>query len=250
MVPPGYEPLRFAHAVAVARVEVTRSISLALVDAGGARATLHEYASRHPQARALEGRSTAYAVPLPQSAEPVVVRHNRHGGMFAALTRDVFLSPTRAPYELEVSLELAKRGVPTPQIVAYVLYPPEGLLQRADVCSREIGGSMDLVRVLSQPDAAARSAAFDAAARLVAALARAGARHHDLNAKNILVTPDRAYILDVDRVTLDEGARPALEANLARLTRSLRKWRDKFGALISERDIAQVEADARRAMRG
>ena len=52
--------------------------------------------------------------------------------------------------ELEMSLELRRLGVPTPEVVAYALYPPGGLLQRSDVCSREIAGSRDLAQILSR----------------------------------------------------------------------------------------------------
>src|SRR5438046_469063 len=36
--------------------------------------------------------------------------------------------------------------------------------------------------------------------------------------------------------------------NWALLGRSLRKWRDRFGARVSERDIAELEAGSRRAL--
>ena len=248
MVPPGYERLLLGHAVAVARSEVAASIRRSLVGADGSRSTLLEYAARHPGARQMQGRGAAYAAPLPQSTDRVVVRHNRHGGLFGPITGDRFLAPTRAPYELDMSLRLAKLGVPTPQIVAYALYPPGGLFQRADVCSREIPGSRDLAQVLMRDNPADRAAAFAATARLVASLSRVGARHHDLNAKNILLTHETAYVLDVDRVQLGGSPAAALDANLARLTRSLRKWRDRFAARISEREIAELEASTRRAL--
>jgi 3-deoxy-D-manno-octulosonic acid kinase len=209
---------------------------------------LHEYAARHPAARALEGRGTSYAVPLPapQSHVRVVVRHNRHGGLFAFLTGDRFLSPTRAPYELEVSLTLIKAGVPTPEVLAYAVYPPGGLLQRSDVCSREIADARDLAHALFSESARERADALAATADLVATLARAGARHHDLNAKNVLLTSERAYVLDVDRVTLGTRREAALNGNLARVIRSLRKWRDRFGARVSEQEITELDALARR----
>jgi hypothetical protein len=248
-LPPGFEQLLLGHAVAVARSDVAPSIRRSLVGADGARSTLHDYAARHPAARLMQGRGVAYAVPLPQSAQRVVVRRNRHGGLFASLTGERFLAPTRAPYELEVSLALAKLGVPTTQIVAYALYPPGGLLQRADVCSVEIAKSLDLAHILMRQASVERAAALDVTARLVAALSRAGARHHDLNAKNILVTYERAYVLDVDRVTLGVDPESALEANLSRLGRSLRKWRDRNGAKLSERDLSELENGSRRALR-
>src|SRR5205814_3048324 len=80
--------------------------------------TLYDYAAQHEEAHSLSGRGIVYAVPLP-NGERVVVRHNWHGGLLAPITGDVFLAPTRAPYELATSLRLMRHGVPTPEIVAY-----------------------------------------------------------------------------------------------------------------------------------
>lgn len=249
MLPPGFERLLLAHAVAVARSDVAPAIRRALGNVDGTRTTLHEYAARHPGARLLHGRGAAYAVPLPQAPFRVVIRHNRHGGAFARFTRDLFIAPTRAPYELDVSRRLTQLGVPTPEVVAYALYPRGGVLQRSDVCSREIPGGRDLAQVLTGEGAAERQAALAATARLVGIMSRAGARHHDLNAKNILVTADRAYVLDVDRMALNRAPEAALAGNVARLGRSLRKWRDQFGARVAERDVSDLEASARQVMR-
>jgi 3-deoxy-D-manno-octulosonic acid kinase len=105
--------------------------------------TLYEYAAQHEEARSLSGRGVVYAAPLP-NGDRVVVRHNRHGGLLAPLTGDRFLSPTRAPYELEASLQLIANGVPTPEIIAYAVYRAGPLLRRSDVASREIRDSADL----------------------------------------------------------------------------------------------------------
>lgn len=246
MLPSGFERLLLGHAVAVARSDVAPSIRRMLVSADGTRSTLHEYASRQPDARALAGRGAAFAVPLPGLAGVrVVVRHNRHGGMFAGLTGDRFLAPTRAPHELEVSLALKRQGIATPELVAFALYPPGAIFQRADVCSIEIERGEDLAHVLVNGHDDARADALQATAMLVAALSHAGARHHDLNAKNVLLASGAAYVLDVDRVTLGGSAAAALEGNLARLARSLRKWRNRFGARISEQEIERLGATAR-----
>ena len=248
IVPAGFERLLLGHAVAVARSDVATHIRTALVGADGSKSTLHEFASRQPGARPLAGRGVSYAFQLKPSATRVVVRHNRHGGLFAAITGDRFLAPTRAPYELEICLALTQAGIPTPQVVAYVLYPPGGIFQRSDVCSVEIGQGRDLAAVLCDGNDADRSSALALSATLVGQLSRAGARHHDLNAKNILVTKDRALVLDVDRVTLGGEAATVLQANLARLARSLRKWREQFKAGVSDADIAQLESAARDAL--
>jgi 3-deoxy-D-manno-octulosonic acid kinase len=170
--------------------------------------TLHAWAAHRPDARPLRGRGTAYAVPL--GDERVVVRHSRHGGMLAPITRDLFLAPTRAPHELDVSLRLRAAGVPTPEILAYATYAVLPGIERADVVTREITGD--------ELDAPA------AADDLLSAMQRAGAVHPDLNMRNVLVAAGTAYVLDVDRVYfLSPGDRRSDERNRARLLRSARK---------------------------
>lgn len=244
-LPAGFERLLLGHAIAVARSDIAPHVREALVGSDGVRSTLYDYAARHPSVRTLLGRGPTYSVTLPRDTRRVVVRHNLHGGLFAPITRDVFLAPTRAPLELELSLALTRAGVPTPEILAYAVYPPGGILQRSDVCSREVPESRDLAGVMMHGTEPERVAAIAATATLVAALARAGARHHDLNAKNILLANGKAFVLDVDRVTLGESPDAARRGSLARLTRSLRKWRDRFGAKVSDADLAALEAGAR-----
>ncbi len=204
--------------------------------------TLHEYARRHPKAKPLAGRGVAYAAPLPLGATRVVVRHNRHGGLLAGLTRDLFLPPTRAPLELDASLRLVRAGVPTPEFVAYATYPARLGFRRADVATREVAGGFDFSDVLTRPDASLRARAWTAIADLLRRLASAGARHHDLNVKNVLLHERgnalEALVLDVDRVTFESGGGDVMAANVARLTRSARKWRERHGASVDESELA------------
>lgn len=243
-VPAGFERLLLGHAIAVARSDFAPDIRNALIGADGTKATLHDFASRQPGAKPLAGRGIAYAFPLRPGAR-VVVRHNRHGGMFASLTGDRFLAPTRAPYELDVSLALARHGIATPDVIAYAVYPPGGILQRSDVCSREVPSARDLADILVRGGDDERAAALRVTTELVASLARAGARHHDLNAKNVLVNSERAYVLDVDRVQLGLTPAAALEGNLGRLQRSIHKWRAKFGARVTDTELTDLERAAR-----
>lgn len=191
----------------------------------------------------------SYAIPLPRSGIPVVVRHNRHGGLLAGLTGDRFLPPTRAPYELDVARRLADAGVPTPEVVAIAVYAA-GAFRRSDTVTREVAPARDLASALVADDDE-RATALSATARLVAALSAAGARHHDLNVKNVLLEERdegmRALVLDVDRVTFETPAAVVVERNLARLLRSARKWRDRYGARVSEGELAALSAAARLA---
>jgi hypothetical protein len=210
-------------------------------------ATLYQYAERHPRARALAGRGVAYAVPLPGDADCVVVRHNRHGGMLASLTGDLFRPPTRAPLELRISERLHDLGVPTPRVLAYATYAAVAGFQRADVVTREVSDSVDLSVALMSVDAGVRVRGLRAAANLIAALDRARARHHDLNVKNILLRAPmgdavEALVLDVDRVEFEGAGQPVLEANLARLLRSARKWQSRHAARVTEGELADLSA--------
>jgi hypothetical protein len=92
---------------------------------------------------------------------------------------------------------------------------------------------------------------MNAAATLIAAMSAVGARHHDLNVKNVLIAASgdaaaTAFVLDVDRVTFSTPGDPrALEGNLSRFLRSARKWRARFGAQIGEEELAAFERAVR-----
>jgi 3-deoxy-D-manno-octulosonic acid kinase len=235
-LPAGYVAFSVGHAEVVSTPQLASSIRAALES--GAR-TLYDYAGRHAASRALAGRGVAYAAPLSDGTR-VVVRHNRHGGLVGPLTRDLFLPPTRAPLELDASLRLARAGVPTPELVGYAIYPAPFGFRRADVVTREVADSFDLSTVLTRPDESLRTRAWTAVAELLRRLAAAGARHEDLNVKNVLLRPRGAALealaLDVDRVTFEPG--DVMTANVARLSRSARKWRERQGATVDESELA------------
>lgn len=252
-LPAGYVTVEQGGARAVRAV-----VRAELADAMGAvlaRGSLYEHAERHPGALRLTGRGSAYAIPLGEGTR-VVVRRSRHGGVFAPLTGDRFFGATRAPRELATAMRLAECGIPTPDVVAYVTYPAGAFRRRADVATREISGGRDLATVLaSAPDAATRRAALAAAARLIALLAAAGARHPDLNLKNVLIAPPSsesgdargpvAFVLDVDRVWFDRpGAPRVARANWGRLMRSVAKWRRQHGLVLDESEL-RVRATGR-----
>jgi 3-deoxy-D-manno-octulosonic acid kinase len=191
--------------------------------------SLYAYAATVTGRRELAGRGPAYAIPL--GRDRVVVRHVRHGGALAAITRDVFLAPTRAPYELAVSHRLRDGGVPTPEVLAYVTYPVARFLRRADVVTREIPDAVDLGTLLGAATLTAddRAALWAMVTELIEALATVGAYHADLNVTNVLVAPDAAgrrtaHAIDVDRVVWGHpGDRALVRTNLDRLHRSARK---------------------------
>lgn len=217
-----------------------------------AEGTLYEAAARDLAAHRFAGRGVAYAIGLPVTGTRAVVRHNRHGGLFAPLTRDLFFPPTRAPYELAMSRRLAESGVRTPEVLMYGVHHVVPLVRRSDVVTREVIGGRDLSTFMMADVAASeREEAWRAARELVLALNAAGARHHDLNVKNILLAPGArgldAWVLDVDRVVFGEPHARGIEAgNVGRLLRSARKWRERHDAVFDERELAPLTSRANR----
>ena len=241
--PAGYESFLVGRARVVARAALAGP--LRSVMSGG---SLYEWAARQPDARGMPGRATAWATTFPNGVE-VVVRHSRHGGLLAPLTGDLFLVPTRAPLELAAALRLADAGVPTPDVLAYAVYPAIGPFARADVATR-------LLRGLGLPEAwkAATShderwALIEVLSRLLGALRRAGAHHPDLNVRNVLVLDaapgPTAAILDVDRVTFGTPGDATLAGrNVRRLLRSMAKERVGYGVDLTSRQVHRLRETA------
>jgi hypothetical protein len=204
--------------------------------------------------RELRGRAVAYAVTLPDGSADVVVRHSRHGGLLAPLTRDLFLPPTRAPGELATALRLRDAGVPTPEVLAWLTYPAGPLFRRADVATRLVADGRDLADALSAPERVRGADApwIAAVGALLRALARAGARHPDLNIKNVLLAPPPdapaaapiAWVLDVDVVRfVDDGSAASVAAaNWDRFARSMAKWERVHGLSIDDAELRALRA--------
>lgn len=224
---PGYERFR------VGRVNVLaiRALAPPLRDIL-AHATLYDFARRQDGALVLHGRAPVYAIRL--EGQWIAVRHAMRGGLVGRVLRDQFVPPTRVMREFAAAFRLRLAGVPTPEVVAVLTYPAGGILRRADVATRYVDGA-DLAAVFADPrNDAQRRPILDAVARLLTQLATAGAQHPDLNLKNILVasTVDgyAAHVLDVDRVHFHLPGDPLVaRANLDRLLRSMRQWRERGG---------------------
>jgi len=251
--PPGYSRfLTTRGAEVVALTTLARTVREAM-----AYGTLYEYAARQMAERGsgavrLEGRGPVYAVTLPDRVTRVVIRHARHGGLLAPITGDAFLAPTRAPRELAVAARLREAGVRTPEVVAYALYQVVPFVMRSDVATRQIVGR-DLGESLRDgTDPTTRRALLSATVELLQALGRTGARHPDLNVKNVLLSPAgdgafEAHVLDVDRIRMRTPGDPRVAAgNLERLLRSARKWRERHGVQLGEDEMAWLAEQAGR----
>ncbi|MES3033394.1 MAG: lipopolysaccharide kinase InaA family protein [Gemmatimonadota bacterium] len=230
MFPSGYARKAIGNATVVAHGSVLPYFEEMLYR----HPTLYAWAASQTRKRPMQGRTVAWAVPLPDSEVTVVVRHSTHGGLLAPVTKDVFRNP-RAADELRRSWTMRHVGIPTPRILGYAQYPLlGGQFSRADVITREVPDSADLARVLTTDDARfPHEACINATLTLLHRLARTWAYHPDLNLKNILLTPYQggeptAYALDVDVLRFAE--KNAEWMNVARLMRSARKHLETSGA--------------------
>lgn len=216
-----------------------------VVERGG---TLYGWAAAAPDRRDLGGRRSAYSVTLPGHDRRVVVRHAHRGGLLAPLLGDLFLPPTRAPYELLVSHLLAGVGVRTPLVVAVAVYRAHRVFRRSDVVSLELPGR-DLGKALRDgPDPDVRRGWLESIAVLLRSLTVVGAWHPDLNVGNVLLVESGprawdAYVLDVDRLQFAPPSDPTVrDANLDRLERSVRKLRARAGAGFDDAELRELRA--------
>jgi hypothetical protein len=240
----GYEHLSTGGAnVLVARViaDTTREIL--------EHDTLYSHAAKDPDALVFHGRAPVYAIKLPPMHGRVAVRHVMRGGIIGKLLHDRFLPPTRVARELTTAFRLRLGGVPTPEVLAVGTYPAGGFFRRADVVTRFIEGGADLSAVFGDVrNDAQRHPILDAVAKLLARLTATGAQHADLNLKNVLITSSDdgyiAHILDVDRVHFHVPGDPLVaRANIERLMRSLRQWRQRIAArtnALSDDDMSYL----------
>ena len=212
--------------------------------------TLHDWAAAQSQQEQFTGRGINFGVYLPatgisEKSIKVVVRRNRHGGLLGGITGEYFTTPSRAPQELAIYRRLAASSINTPEVVGYALYPAFPGFVRADIVTRRLPEGGDLPDLWKSADRQRRDRLIEAAARLLNKLAAARIRHSDLNMKNIYIADNRVhltpFLLDIDRVTFNEPGDVA-KRNFNRLARSMRKWRDKWGLDIQEKDIERLAA--------
>ena len=172
------------------------------------------------------GRGTSFFVNASQAAgieQEWVLRGYRRGGIAARISDSHYLwaglERSRAYRELRLTAALHEQGLPTPAPVAGCVWY-HGLTYQASLLTVRLAGAQALAELLPE--------ASDTLLAHVGATIRrfhdAGLDHVDLNARNLLVTPDeRVWLIDLDRCRL---RRPGhwKKANLQRLQRSLERF--------------------------
>lgn len=173
-----------------------------------------------------------------------VLRAYRRGGLMAKLSTEHYLwmgqGRTRCVREVELLLRLREQGLPVPEPIAGAWWR-EGFLYRAALLMRRVAVRADLMTLVHE-DAA--RAPWVSVGETLARFHAAGAHHPDLNARNVLQSREgQIVIIDWDRGRLGGLSGPWVARELARLERSLLKYRRH----VSEQQIAEGMAALRSA---
>jgi 3-deoxy-D-manno-octulosonic acid kinase len=152
-----------------------------------------------------------------------VLRHYRRGGFIAKFSKDRYWfrsePETRSFSEWYLTYHLHRAGLPVPAPVA-ARYRRTGMFYTADLITQRIENSESLAQRLLQGPLSLTQ--WIAVGRCIRRFHDAGVCHADLNAHNILLTPEQVYLIDFDRGTLRKRGWWA-DATLVRLYRSLEK---------------------------
>ncbi|QBF83151.1 3-deoxy-D-manno-octulosonic acid kinase [Shewanella maritima] len=153
-----------------------------------------------------------------------VLRHYWRGGLAEKLSKDAYLYTgklnTRAFAELALLEKLYQQGFAVPRPIAANV-ERFALWYRADIIIERIAGAKDLVAHLSNEPMT--DAQWQHLGATIAKFHQHGVYHADLNAKNILLSADKFYLIDFDRGEMRKPYNSWQQANLARLLRSFNK---------------------------
>jgi 3-deoxy-D-manno-octulosonic acid kinase len=193
------------------------------------------------------GRGGAWYLDGPFGAG--VLRHYRRGGLAAKLSaeRYLWLGESRLRCVREVALLEALRdaGLPVPEPIAAAWWR-EGLCYRAALLMARIPVRADLMSLVHEDVA---KAPWEAVGGTLARLHRFGAHHPDLNARNVLQAKDGSIVvIDWDRGTLGHSRGRWCEGELARLERSLLKYRREVSPASIGEGMARLRAAWRAGM--
>jgi 3-deoxy-D-manno-octulosonic acid kinase len=181
-----------------------------------------EYWRRHDAIEGTaRGRGTTWFIRAGDAS--FVLRNYRRGGLVAKFSKDRYWfrsePETRAFAEWYLTYHLHRAGLPVPTPIA-ARYVRRGPFYTADLITQRIENSESLAqRVLAGPLSLTQ---WIAVGRCLRRFHDAGVRHADLNAHNILLTPEQVYVIDFDRGELRRRGWWA-DTTLVRLYRSLEK---------------------------
>jgi 3-deoxy-D-manno-octulosonic acid kinase len=185
--------------------------------------------------------------------KPLVLKHYYRGGLVASFLKDRYLGfnleKTRAFKEWRLLKAMYALGLPVPQAAA--AHVKKGLLSyTADLVTVEISGAQTLADILAKKSITADQ--WKKIGECIASFHRHDVYHADLNARNILFSGasqhpatdhDEIYLIDFDNSYFCPTGHDWKRENLARLKRSLRKFkRNNEGFNFEEADWSALLA--------
>lgn len=198
--------------------------------------------THRPNTRYLSGRTPHPSVPI-DDGKWMVIRQYTHGGIFRALTRNIYLFGSRSFRELALTEEIRSCEIPTIQPIGAIHWPILPFLYQPYFLSLEVPRAKDLIQYFQElgPHPVGeplfiKRKIIRSAGILLRKFHEAGFFHGDLQLKNILVEGDRLLLIDFDR-SYRKKVLPNKERikNLLRLNRSVEKWR-RLGLPITRTD--------------
>jgi len=201
------------------------------------------FLQRYRQAsRYLRGRTLHPSIPI-RNGERLVIRRYSHGGLLRAVTGDLYFLGSRSFQELALTEEILSCGISTIQPIGAIHHLIASPFYKAYLLSLELPQAIDLIQYFgkisprpSPEELLFKRRTIRSAGRLLREFHKAGFLHGDLQLKNILVSGDRALLIDFDRssrkklLSAEEKMR-----NLLRLNRSVEKWK-RHGLRITRTD--------------
>jgi len=154
----------------------------------------------------------------------VFVRQATRGGLIGALLGGLYAGVDRPLRELRAATVARTAGVSVPEPLAVLVTRVGGLFCRFTVIAREVEDAQDLLTLASAPSGARKREMLDRVADEMRRLHESGVYHADLTMKNILMSGQSVYIIDLDKAMLAKRRDERLDVmNLSRLNRSVVK---------------------------
>ncbi|MDR6981919.1 3-deoxy-D-manno-octulosonic-acid transferase [Rheinheimera pacifica] len=171
-----------------------------------------------------KGRNTVWFVE--QHGKQAVLRHYYRGGLVGKINQDRFwpqpVTQSRAMAEFSLLWQMRQWGLPVPRPCA-ALYQQHSFGYSADILIELIPGTTDLAHLLQQRTLT--RAEWQQLGALIARFHQHNVYHSDLNCHNILLDDQgKFWLIDFDKCER-RTAGDWMQANLARLLRSLNKER-------------------------
>ncbi len=172
-----------------------------------------------------KGRNTVWFVQ--QHGKHAVLRHYYRGGLVGKFNQDRFwpqpVALSRAMAEFSLLWQMRQWGLPVPRPCA-ALYQQQRLGYSADILLERIENTTDLAHLLQQRPLTAEE--WQQLGALIARFHQHNVYHSDLNCHNILLDKQgKFWLIDFDKCAIRAPGN-WLQANLARLLRSLLKERN------------------------